>query len=202
MNQKAHLGIRRQQIVEGGLGHCSSRRRCSPSGTTCGDACLRRRSHGVDARRRQQRQAWKSLSHVVGKPGQTRCWTGDAHGRSPRNPAEKRTQRMHESRSGAFKSPCAPRIRCRKRPSRRSTASASSTAWLPSSAGDGVRRPRRRRTEQARQMAPRRRRRPAVARWALRWRALMSALADGGDSASITAGALAAFAGSVLIAHG
>ena len=51
-------------------------------------------------------------------------------------------------------------------------------------------------------MAPRRRRRPAVAPWALLWRALMSALADGGDSASITAGALAAFAGSVLIARG
>ena len=36
----------------------------------------------------------------------------------------------------------------------------------------------------------------------LLWRPLMSALGDGGDSASITAGALAALAGSVLIARG
>ena len=36
----------------------------------------------------------------------------------------------------------------------------------------------------------------------LLWRPLMGALGDGGDSASITAGALAALAGSVLIARG
>ena len=40
----------------------------------------------------------------------------------------------------------------------------------------------------------RRRRRPAAGFLGLRWRPLMSVLADGGDSASITAGALAALA--------